>query len=215
MKATLLFSAVSLLLTSGTVCAAQSDLETLRKDIAKCAAPEGAAERLACFDGLAKREGLAKPSTEVSQASGSHWHHIKQVNPVDDSLVVVIVATANLPITGWPSTKYTPKLYIRCLQNKTEVYIDAGMPPNVGFGTDTATVTLRVDKNPAKQHEAGKSTDGHSLFIPKPIGLLKSMFGAQELFFQFTPFNSSPAFTTFDVSGLEEEITELRKTCNW
>lgn len=89
------------------------------------------------------------------------------------------------------------------------------MSPQVEYGTDGATVTLRFDKEKATKYRTSKSTDGEALFFDQSVGLIKKMLGHSTLLFEFVPFNSSPALTTFDLRGLTESIKPLRDTCKW
>jgi type VI secretion system protein VasI len=41
------------------------------------------------------------------------------------------------------------------------------------------------------------------------------MIGHATLLFEFVPFNSSPAMTTFDLRGLAEAVKPLREACEW
>lgn len=85
----------------------------------------------------------------------------------------------------------------------------------VEYGTDGASVRLRVDKKPVFKINAGKSTNGEALFIPSAIVQLKKMLDGSTLLFEFTPFNSSPQITTFNITGLKEAIKPIREICKW
>jgi type VI secretion system protein VasI len=104
---------------------------------------------------------------------------------------------------------------LRCKEKKTEAYIVTGMPPQVEYGNDGATVTLRFDKEKATKYHTSKSTDGEALFFGQSVGLIKKMLGHTTLLFEFVPFNSSPAMTTFDLRGLADTVKPLRDTCKW
>lgn len=122
---------------------------------------------------------------------------------------------AESPIEGWPAKKFLPVLQVRCKEKKTEAYIVTGMSPMVEYGVDTATVTLRLDKQPAFKLAASKSTDGEALFLPGAVSLVKRISGGDTLLFQFVPFNSSGQMTTFDVRGLGEAVKPVREACRW
>lgn len=85
----------------------------------------------------------------------------------------------------------------------------------VEYGTDGATIRFRIDKKPAFKLRAGKSTDGEALFIPSAIDQLKKLMGGSILLFEFTPFNSSPQMTTFDINGINDAIKPVREACKW
>ena len=74
---------------------------------------------------------------------------------------------------------------------------------------------MRFDKEKAMKYHTSKSTDGEALFFGQSIGLIKKMIGHATLLFEFVPFNSSPAMTTFDLRGLAEAVKPLREACEW
>ncbi len=184
-----------------------------KKDIAKCAAESNSLKRLECFDALSNHLGVASPKT--SNAAISKWNVKKETSPIDDSTNVTISLDAETSISGWPGKKYTPMLVMRCKENKTDFFIVTGMTPQVEYETDTATVTLRLDKEKAINYRTSKSTDGEALFFSQSINLIKKISKHSTMLFQFVPFNSSPAITTFDLRGLPEAIKPLREVCKW
>jgi hypothetical protein len=52
------------------------------------------------------------------------------------------------------------------------------------------------------------------LFLPNPADLINQMLDHKTLIFGFTPFNSNPVITTFDITGLRVAITPVLKACN-
>lgn len=183
------------------------------KDIARCAAESNSVKRLECFDLLSNRLGAASPRS--SSTTVSKWRVNKETSRIDDSTNVIISLDADSSISGWPRKTHTPSLVLRCKEKKTEAYIVTGMSPQVEYGIDGATVTLRFDKEKAMKYHASKSTDGEALFFGQSVGLIKKMLGHTTLLFEFVPFNSSPAMTTFDLRGLAEAVKPLRDTCKW
>lgn len=203
------FAAISALALA-TPFSANADMD---KNLARCAAEPNSVKRLECYDLLSSRLGVAPPPP--SNTTVSKWHVSKETSRLDDSTNVIISLDADSPISGWPRKTHTPSLVLRCKEKKTEAYIVTGMSPQVEYGTDGATVTLRFDKEKATKYRTSKSTDGEALFFGQSIGLIKKMLGHTTLLFEFVPFNSSPTMTTFDLRGLNDAIRPLRDTCKW
>ena len=200
---------IPVLLTSIPLIAS-ADLAT---DVARCSVDKNNITRLACYDKVAPRataQDPARASTTVSK-----WRVQSETSRIDDSKNVFLVLEAESQIQGWPSKRYTPELHIRCKERRTEMYIITGMPPNVEYGVDTATVTFRLDKQPAFKAAASKSTDGEALFLPQAASLAKRLFAGETLLFQFIPFNSSGQMTAFDIRGLSDAIKSVRQACKW
>jgi type VI secretion system protein VasI len=185
----------------------------LGSDIRKCAAEKNSIARLACYDKLAPQAEAQDPAKSLSRSS--KWMVRTETSRIDDSRNVFLMLEAEEPIHGWPSKTFTPQLQIRCKERKTEAYFVTGMPPTVEYGIDSATITLRIDKQPAFKLAAGKSTDGEALFLPQATTQIKRFMSGQTLLFQFIPFNSSSQMATFDVRGLAEALKPLRDACKW
>lgn len=204
----------------------------INSEIAGCASEKNGVKRLLCFDLLSKKLDVSQPkvptvavtpppaSPTVLPAPApapkiSKWRIDKETSKIDDSSNIFLMLEAESSISGWLNKTHTPELTIRCKEHKTEVYIETGMSSSVEYGTDGATVILRFDKEKAKSYNTGKSTDGEALFFSQSVGLIKQMLSHSTMLFQFTPFNSSPVMTTFDLSGISEAIKPLRETCKW
>jgi type VI secretion system protein VasI len=205
MKDASLFLTLSLI---ATLASAQDVVSGL----AGCARDTSPTTRLACFDALAAKH--ASPSLKTIPTN-SKWTTKSETSRIDDSKTVVLGLQAESAITGWPRKSHTPSLIIRCKERQTEAYFVTGMTPNVEYGTDGATITLRIDKAPAFKLEAEKSTDGEALFLPAAITQIKELMNGSTLLFEFVPFNSSPQMTTFQIAGLSEAIKPLREACKW
>lgn len=188
-------------------------LADAKVEIAKCAAVANDLKRLECYDSFSKSLGVDSGKTQTSNVS--KWRVSTEVSPIDDSKNVHAFLQAESPISGWLSKEILPSLNLRCKENKTEMYIVTGMKPRVEYDIDTTTVTLRFDKEKAAKYSTGKSTDGEALFFRKNVGLIKKMMNHSTMLFEFVPFNSSPAMTTFNLSGLSEAIKPLRDACKW
>ena len=191
----------------------ESAFADLAADLRRCATEKNSVTRLACYDKLAPQAAAQDPGR--GSANISKWHVESETSPIDDSKNVVASIQANSPIIGWPGKRFTPALVIRCKERKTEAYLVTGMSPTVEYGTDTATVTFRLDKQPAFKVHANKSTDGEALFLPQPVALVKRLLEGHTLLFEFVPFNSSGQMTAFDLTGLTEAVKAVRDACRW
>ena len=186
------------------------------KEMAECAIIASDAKRLACYDDLARDRGsLPKIERESFREGFGKWRVEKEISPLDDSTNVYLSVKANDYVVGWLD-QYTPSLQIRCKENTTNAYVVVGMQVDNEYGQyNKAGVILRFDKTKAFDIRMNESTDGEALFFPQPIQITKRMMQHERLLFQFTPFNSSPAITTFDLGGLSEAIKPLREHCKW
>lgn len=181
--------------------------------IRQCAAIEDATKRLGCYDALAV--ALAPQPARTQPGFKGKWVTKRSVSPIDDSATVVLSLDAESEVRGWPGKVALPTLILRCKEGRAEAYVVTGMPPDVEGGGEDATVTVRFGEDPAGTLQLSKSTDGEALFFPEPVNLMKGMLSYDTMLFRFTPFNSSPVMTRFDLRGLRDAITPLREACHW
>lgn len=138
------------------------------------------------------------------------WRTKTAISPIDDSKTVYIWTGAVSPsFTKYESTQ--PRLYLRCKENKTDVFIEY----DIFIGTDTKEMTIRFDKNKAIKQRWIISTDNEAVFSRKAIQFIKSFFGKKTLFVEITPYGESPIQSVFNIQNVENVITPLRESCHW
>jgi type VI secretion system protein VasI len=181
-----------------------------REEIAKCAAHKASAERLVCFDSLAKSIGVDKPTTTVTAGKGK-WLVRSDKSPINDSTNVFLSLNAEQAVRSGYKT-VTPTLIIRCSEGKTNVYITW----DLYLGLESTTMLTRLDKEAAVSKTWAISTDNKAVFVSgSDVAFAKSLMAHQSLLAQITPYGESPVMTTFDVGGLTEAVKPLREACKW
>ena len=172
-------------------------------------------EKVNCFIEATKTRDEEIPKTTYSEPEPK-WKTSYAESEMDDSKTIIIYLEAENYVFGYPNKSYQPKLFIRCLENQTQVYISLGMSPNPEYGKfNSATVRIRLDNEKPFKQTWKESTDGKALFAPKAISLAKKLNKSDKMLFEFTPYNSNPQLVELDVRGLEPYLMELSKTCNW
>lgn len=147
---------------------------------------------------------LIEPKSAVSGA----WSVNVDISPIDDSKTVVMALQAESPIRAWVNEVATPVLIVRFKEGKLDSYFSLGVTPNVESG-DNRTITLRFDSAPAKKYEGSISTDNKAVFLRNTRALLREISSSDKLTLRFTPFNSNPVTTTFNLTGFDEAAREL------
>lgn len=182
-----------------------------KKDMAVCSIISDDALRLMCFDELSNKLGIAKPIIETSTGNGK-WEVRKEQSQIDDSTNVWVSLGAENSV--YSSYKVAlPKLYIRCNENKTTLFITYG---DLFLGSDSIDVLTRFDKKKATTNVWIMSTDHSAIFVRgHNITFIKKLMKHDKLLVQLTPYGDSPIMTTFDIRGLKEAIKPLRKNCGW
>ena len=105
-----------------------------------------------------------------------------------------------------------PTLILRCKSKATDLYVNW----NNFLGSDEATVTTRIGREPASKKAWTLSTDNQASFYPgSPVGFIKQLMAGDTLVAMTVPYNESPVTATFVISGLADKIEPLRKACGW
>lgn len=142
------------------------------------------------------------------------WNSSSNTSPIDDSTNVYLSLDSEDKIRGSFSSK-TPSLHIRCKENKTESYVNAGTMLDYDFSRGTTKVTLRWDKQKAYTTYQGISTDHDAFFFSNRIGTVKKMLEHDLLTVQVTPYNKGSQAFTFNLTGFDEVLSPLREACHW
>jgi type VI secretion system protein VasI len=207
---------IALAALASSPAADAADTASIERQIAICAAIDGALDRLECFDGIAAAAGLAGPQPQPTAiASAGKWQVHRDRNPIDDSERVVLHLTAE---SGHSSNGDIITFVARCQSNKTEAYINW----NDYLGDDShdvyedwKTVTIRVGDEKASRQQWAISTDNDATFAPNAIGLLREMAVTDAFLAQVTPYNESPVTAIFDTTGMAAALASLAETCGW
>ena len=178
-------------------------------EIATCAANTNTVERLACFDDLARRHNLAPSSVTRPSAGAGKWWTRTNTDPLNDKAVHIAGLSAD---SGRGRFGDTIDMVIRCKDNKTEMYINW----QSFLGRDSARITHRVGKEQAITSSWSVSTDHKASFFPgSPVPTLKRMLAETSFVANVTPYSESPVTATFDLTGIEGALADIRNGCNW
>jgi hypothetical protein len=157
----------------------------------------------------------ASPSPAKPPSPTGAWRVTRTVSKKDDSETVTLALGANSAIQAWPGTTTVPVLFARCKEGHIEAYFHLGARPAVEEETDTATITIRLDKESAFEATTDISTNGEAVSLRDPEDFIKSAASHRSAWIRFTPFNSSPQETTFSLRGLSVAAKGLQKACLW
>ncbi|PHM31284.1 type VI secretion system-associated protein TagO [Xenorhabdus innexi] len=171
----------------------------------KCKKVTESSKKLDCYESLYSEK-------EIVKKEKNDWHISQYKSEVDDSQTVILGVESSRPIHTTLLGVASPRLIIRCQNKKTEIYINWG----AYLGIDETEVTTRINQEKAAKKWWIISTDNKSAFYPDgKIAFIKSLFGKNKLFAQVTPYGENTINTTFNVTGLSDEIAPVRKSCGW
>lgn len=144
------------------------------------------------------------------------WTVDSSSSAMDDSRTILLRLAADSAIQAWPSKSITPTLLIRCKERSTDVYFsNETRAATVPDDLESGEIRLRFDDGPARRELWGESTSGDALFAPNALRVARQIAKAKRLVYQFTPFNSSPATTTFTLIGADTLVPKVAALCGW
>lgn len=194
--------------------AAEVSAEAAAAD-AEAAAATALAEAAAA-EAAALEEAPTAESVEPVVDTGN-WGISVDQSPLTDDKTVILRVTSENTIRGRYGSSGRGFLLIRCMENTTSAYIgfnDQFMSDIQGYGR----VEYRIDDDTMRRINMSASTDNMVLGLwngGRSIPWVKQLIGHDQLIVRATPFNESASTMTFDISGLDQAITELRQTCSW
>ena len=170
-------------------------------------------ERLACYDIAV---GAIETETKQPLKKGN-WILKTDVSPLTDDKNVFLSLTSENVIPSRFGGSGKGRMWVRCMENTTSIFVnfnEAFMSDHAGGGR----VEYRLDKSPLSRAVFRESNDNKGLGLwsgNEAIPLIKRMLGHEKMVIRATPFSESSITLTFDISGFENAVSELRETCNW
>jgi type VI secretion system protein VasI len=199
------------------------------KDPASCHIFTSTTARLGCYD---RATGFAEPAGATSSAISDEdsettteaqpvkpmgkWAVSTEKSPIDDTTNVFLSLASSEDISARFGGPGPMRVFLQCRENKTLIYFTF----NGHFMSDHqhGKVTYRLDDAPSGTINMQESTDHEALGLwngRASIPFVKKMFGHDTLLIRATPFSESPVTATFPITGLENAIEPLRKSCGW
>lgn len=157
-----------------------------------------------------------KPTETQTVKPIGKWVVSTEKSPIDDSTNVFLTLASSENIPARFGGIGPMRIFLQCRENKTLIYITF----NGHFMSDHqhGKVTYRLDDTPSGSTNMKESTDHEALGLwsgRTSIPFIKKMFGHDNLLIRATPFSESPLTATFPITGLENAIEPLRKSCGW
>ena len=153
------------------------------------------------------------------------WEVARSQSPLDESPTVQLSLESEEPILGPPAKVEYPELSLSCEKRKTEAYVDAKMAltsrvhtwsDDYSWGSSTRSqVRWRFDNEKPGASSWTVSTNYHSVWAPQPIDFIKRMAKHEKLIFELDVYRGETQMVTFNISGLDAVLPDLRSVCKW
>jgi len=140
----------------------------------------------------------------------SHAHAYRWVSNRPRSVAFELESIERVPV--WTTT-VRPMLVVRCLSKKTDVFVYTETAARIESDDENHTVGLAFDDGPQSVERWPDSEEHDALFAPDSSALATRIASAHHLKFTFTPHNAQPATVNFDLTGADDVVASVRKTC--
>lgn len=160
---------------------------------------------------------LVPPAQKEEDADGD-WNVITDKSAMKDTVdVFASLQSENSQLCRSYGSASSLTLWVRCLENTTAVILSGDCHMASGFH-GYGEVTYRLDEQKAETRSFDASTDSTALGLWRggsSIPFAKSLLGKGRLIVRFTPFGLSPAEYTFNLSGVDNAVQQVRQQCGW
>ncbi len=172
--------------------------------MAKIAAMPNSVERLADYDALASKLGVA-PNSRQSETAAGKWTIRTTISPIDDAKIVSASLDSDSPISARIG-KSTPTLILRFKEGKVEVYINFG----IFLGSENITSTIRFGKEEAQTQKFSVSTNYESAFWQGEVQTFLTHLSKVDTFvIRVTPYGESSVTVSFTLAGIDKVLEAI------
>lgn len=148
----------------------------------------------------------------VEETKGQQWSVARGKSKKDDSPTVTISTPAQNFARNVLGLRTVPTLYVRCLENQTDVIVAI---EGSYLNNEPIPVTTRLDKERAETVNWNVSTGHDAVLRFQPIPFARRLAKSETLWMQLTPYGQDPVEFTFVTYGLDKHIGALQSACGW
>jgi len=179
--------------------------QELTRRLDACAHLQDPAERLACYDALARSLGLTPPPPRAAADTTGGWGVSTKQDPLDDSQVTTLYLGAE---SLSPPSDREVFLFIRCRHRQLEVYITWDRPLANG------EVLVRLGEGPSERQYWNLSTDQEASLVPgDSAAFVRGLLAVQRLVAKVNPRDSVPVAAVFRLDGLATMLGRVPAEC--
>lgn len=197
-----------------------NDYDELVAGLRNAAAEKDDGLRLALYDALVQKFGIAQVSGATSPAAlqgPSKWTFNQETDPLTDKSKYFFILTAD---SGFNEYGESPTLFLRSDGEELELFISWGT--YLGNDTDDYKnarkyITTRIDSDPPAIVLWNNSTDDKASFCPwnSVTDLVRRMGEGTKFVARCTPYGASPITAVFDIRGLKAISMPYNDALGW
>lgn len=158
----------------------------------------------------------ARRAAEAEARRGQHWRTSSSRSEMTDFTNHYLWTQAQGTLRDRYGRSISPSLQVRCQENVTSIYLLA----DEFLSTQPIRVEYRIDDGPVRNARWAVSTDYEAAGQWRGAGAIPFLrqlvdARAERLTLRYTPHGSSPRTVSFDVSGIDRRIADVRQACGW
>lgn len=187
------------------------------------------AERLACYDeatgykaeaegpmgevATRESEATSSPETAETEDQGEQWRLTTERSEMDGRSDVWLRLQSENRQPNQIGSPETATLWIRCMQNKTNLLISFN-----SYTSDGQTVRYKFDEEIPKRIWMDNILGGDGIGVfsgGKAIPFIKEFYGKKRFIVAYNSYSNHNLEFTFDVAGLKARIAPVAESCGW
>ena len=174
-------------------------------------------KRLACYDSAYMP--TVTNTTDGDEVSKGSWvTSIEESAKNDQTNAFMMLDSENTFIGRWGRSEQHGTLSIQCRENSTQLYFNLGGEHLVSSEYNSyGDVGYRIDDQKLSKWSMVESTNNEALGLWNGSGIpqLKKLIEGTKLQVWITPYSENEKHLTFDLTGIDDAIKDVRANCNW
>lgn len=191
-------------------------LEQVRSEMDLCLKSSDAVVRVRCYDALAAKMGIAQADWQREQeqktAKLGLWQIIDRKNELNQNEIFLKLSSSNLVRDSYGNTR-NPVLNVRCVNRKTEVFLDWQGSINLRPNITHYPVEFVIDDGATVKENWELSKDQFAVFSLDPTTMVRNLRGSKRVIIRLTPTREMQSSLTFDMRGFDEALKLLIQRC--
>lgn len=176
-------------------------------------APAGTAAPTQVTSAPARKIAQTPPvANQVTATFKSRWNSTNRDWVGNQRKAVAFELPSETKVAVW-QRQVQLTLVVRCVANRVDAFVFTQSPAKLEPQDNDHTVRLAFDGQPESVERWPDSDEHDALFAPDGAAFVHRLTSAKAMRFGFTPHNSSPVSTVFNVAGLAEAMAPAARQC--
>ena len=217
----MIFSSSILILSVLGLSTSSNKAETIQDQLKRIRLIGDDDKRLLAYDTLAS--SIAEATSVQKSVGTGNWVYETSTDRMTDETTSFVYLKSSKPARNWLDQDMDMYLYI-LISDSFLTFMVTDLDKSAAFEITMATkasLTFRVDKNPAQNIEFTVKDDVARIFDfytrpdltnPKARSLFKQMSEGESLLVRFTGFGGDSQYVTFDIGGFRSALARLESS---